>query len=378
MAGRVAGRPPGPRRLQPRDVPEQPQLLLPGQLPGLAAPDAELRPALGLLRRDRRGRGAASAASTPRAGAWSRGRASSTTRTGTTSRPRVSAAWDLTATARPSLRAGWGLYYDAFSQDFFVGQIPWNTFNPGVGLQRGRRVQLLARSAAAVRARRSSRDFSASDVFTVDPKLRTPYVQNYNVNLQRQLGAHAALQIGYVGSAGRKLFRYPRHQPGRSRDGRAPLPGLLLHQPVRVDAPARATTRCRRACASRGWQGPHLDAQLHTGRTRSTPRATARTTCRTPRSPTTAATPAASGPTRTSTCGTGWCGTSAGSIGGASGHAAALGLVAERHRHARERDALQRRSTCYEDDYNGSGAVLRPARPRRRSATRARRRPTAS
>src|SRR5690349_23247674 len=33
--------------------------------------------------------------------------------------------------ALPILRAGWGLYYDAFSQDFFAGQLPFNTFNPG-------------------------------------------------------------------------------------------------------------------------------------------------------------------------------------------------------------------------------------------------------
>src|SRR5207248_5689966 len=50
--------------------------------------------------------------------------------------------------------------------------------------------------------------FSASDVFTVDQRLRTPYVQNYNLNLGRALGNKIAFQVGYVGSAGRKLYRY--------------------------------------------------------------------------------------------------------------------------------------------------------------------------
>src|SRR5439155_1139803 len=45
--------------------------------------------------------------------------------------------------------------------------------------------------------------FSAADVFTVDQGIRTPYVQNYNLNIEQQLGSHAAVQVGYVGSAGR-------------------------------------------------------------------------------------------------------------------------------------------------------------------------------
>ena len=45
--------------------------------------------------------------------------------------PRVSRLWDIAGTGKTVVRAGWGLYYDAFSQDFFVGQLPWNTFNPG-------------------------------------------------------------------------------------------------------------------------------------------------------------------------------------------------------------------------------------------------------
>ncbi|MFL6451304.1 MAG: hypothetical protein ACJ746_27040 [Bryobacteraceae bacterium] len=43
--------------------------------------------------------------------------------------PRVSLAYDVRGDAKTVVRAGWGLFYDAFSQDFFVGQLPWNTFN---------------------------------------------------------------------------------------------------------------------------------------------------------------------------------------------------------------------------------------------------------
>src|ERR1044071_8204284 len=45
--------------------------------------------------------------------------------------PRVGVAWNVNGNDKTVVRAGWGLFYDAFSQDFFAGQLPFNTFNPG-------------------------------------------------------------------------------------------------------------------------------------------------------------------------------------------------------------------------------------------------------
>jgi Carboxypeptidase regulatory-like domain/TonB dependent receptor/TonB-dependent Receptor Plug Domain len=140
--------------------------------------------------------------------------------------PRVSAVYDLTGEGRTLLRAGWGLYYDAFSQDFFVGQIPWDTFNPGVAYNEGVDFSFSPTDTLVPGAPVFS-DFSASDVWSVDPKLRTPYVQNYNVNLQHQLGAHAALQLGYVGSAGRKLFRFRAINQADPATGERPYPDFF-------------------------------------------------------------------------------------------------------------------------------------------------------
>lgn len=139
--------------------------------------------------------------------------------------PRVSVVWDTRGDGKTVLRAGWGVYYDAFSQDFFVGQLPFNTFNPGAAYNDVEfsfsPVGQLAPGQPVFEG------FSASDVFTVDSRLRTPYVQVYNVNLQRQLGAHAALQVGYVGSAGRKLFRYRDINQLDPATGTAPYPGFV-------------------------------------------------------------------------------------------------------------------------------------------------------
>jgi hypothetical protein len=125
--------------------------------------------------------------------------------------PRIGLAWDLTGEGKMVLRAGWGLFYDAFSQDFFVGQLPFNTFNPGPAYNPLGPSPILF-SFSTVDVIRPGvpifTDFLDSDAFAVDPKLRTPYVQNFNLNLQRELRKDIVFQVGYVGSLGTKLFRY--------------------------------------------------------------------------------------------------------------------------------------------------------------------------
>ncbi|MEW6213042.1 MAG: TonB-dependent receptor [Acidobacteriota bacterium] len=140
--------------------------------------------------------------------------------------PRLGLAWDITGKGKTVLRAGWGFFYDSFSQDFFVGQLPFNTFNPGPAYNPVGPAPVLF-SFSTVDVIRAGvpifTDYLDSDVFAVDPRLRTPYVQNYNLNIQHELFKNAVVQVGYVGSHGTKLYRY--------RD---------INQPVN---PARSTAR---------------------------------------------------------------------------------------------------------------------------------------
>jgi outer membrane receptor protein involved in Fe transport len=125
--------------------------------------------------------------------------------------PRIGAAWDIGGKGKTVIRAGWGLFYDAFSQDFFVGQLPFNTFNPGPAYNPVGPSAILFSFSTVPQIEAGVpvyTDFLDSDVFAVDRNLRTPYVQNYNFNIQRELFRNGVLEVGYVGSNGTKLFRY--------------------------------------------------------------------------------------------------------------------------------------------------------------------------
>ena len=59
------------------------------------------------------------------------------------------------------------------------------------------------------------------DFFSVDPHMRTPYIQNFNLNFQQQMGSKTVLQLGYVGSMGTKLFQFlDINQPSQAANHR--------------------------------------------------------------------------------------------------------------------------------------------------------------
>ncbi len=129
--------------------------------------------------------------------------------------PRLSVAYDLTGKGKTVVRAGWGAFYDVFSQDFFLGQLPFNTFNPGPAYNGIGPDPVLFAFGGAVTGQIvsgqpvfSASGFSATDVFAVDRHIRTPYMENYNFNIQHQFSDKMVLEVGYVGSEGHRLFRY--------------------------------------------------------------------------------------------------------------------------------------------------------------------------
>jgi hypothetical protein len=126
--------------------------------------------------------------------------------------PRFSVAYDIFGTGKTILRSGWGLFYDAFAQDLFEGHAPFNTFNAGPAYNGVGADAIQSASTVAATIQNGVPIFGGfgptADAWTVDQRLRTPYVYNYNLNVEHALSNRMALTLGYVGSRGVKLFRF--------------------------------------------------------------------------------------------------------------------------------------------------------------------------
>ena len=126
--------------------------------------------------------------------------------------PRVSVAWDLTGKGKTVLRAGYGIFYDGFSQDLFIGHLPFNSgFDPGSAYSGFGPNPISSADATSGPLDPNFPVYGFAsplgDAFGVDPHIRTSYMQNFNLNFQQELSRKTVLQIGYVGSNGHKLYR---------------------------------------------------------------------------------------------------------------------------------------------------------------------------
>jgi hypothetical protein len=122
--------------------------------------------------------------------------------------PRISLADDLLGNGKLVIRAGGGLFYDSASQDFFVGNQAYNT-NAGEAGPAFNSIGFAQTVASTIVDHAAIfSNYTPSSVFTVDQKLTTPRYGSYNFNIESQIAKKIALQIGYVGSQGRHLFRF--------------------------------------------------------------------------------------------------------------------------------------------------------------------------
>ena len=150
--------------------------------------------------------------------------------------PRVSVAWDVFGTSKTVVRSGWGMFFDGFSQDMMLGHLPYPTFYaPGpaynnIGpfpVQQATRNVVTITPGVPVYGTPSCAGSNECDIFSFDRNIKTPYIENYNLNVQQQIAKNIVLQVGYVGSQGHRLFRFfDINQPSQATITACDLGGL--------------------------------------------------------------------------------------------------------------------------------------------------------
>jgi hypothetical protein len=148
--------------------------------------------------------------------------------------PRVGFAWQPRSDNRLVVRGGYGVYYDRANSRLLNNQIldfPYYTLaqafltpisNPFVAVPQPSQFPLLFNNAAvfpfggppAFLPRAASipfpltvQDVSANGIYPDLHDFRTPYIQQFSFGIEQELANNWMLDLSYVGSAGRKLYR---------------------------------------------------------------------------------------------------------------------------------------------------------------------------
>ena len=130
--------------------------------------------------------------------------------------PRIGFAWN--AHSKTVVRGAYGIYYDYVPQDLLIAN-----FTNSAGLVTN---PIGPKAVVSLANNYDSTAFNGTnpggpvftlpsppyppqfaDIFVTPRNLVTPYMQNWNLNLERELADGVALQIGYVGGKGSKLVR---------------------------------------------------------------------------------------------------------------------------------------------------------------------------
>jgi len=146
--------------------------------------------------------------------------------------PRLGFAYTPVRGGKTVIRAGYGVYFDVLNGNYFIdgasgsgaAGVSRNPVGatPVYGVTAGTTPATVVQNGVYIFGATPTPPFGA---FGISQNITSPYTQNFNVNVQRQLNHSMLLQVGYVGSQSRKL--------ADKRDINQPLPdptGLLSEQ----------------------------------------------------------------------------------------------------------------------------------------------------
>ena len=139
--------------------------------------------------------------------------------------PKIGFAWSPGASGKTSIRGGYGIYFNRTEEELTLQNLnapPWGLNSQGVTSSNPSFVPSFADPWADIAGGGSTAnpfpysnpapganfDFGQLGYYyllTTDPKFTVPYVMNYNLTVERELGGNTVLSVAYVGSIGRKL-----------------------------------------------------------------------------------------------------------------------------------------------------------------------------
>jgi hypothetical protein len=125
--------------------------------------------------------------------------------------PRFGFAYSPRWAKRIVLRGGYGIFYDSQSVNSFDSAGSSNGASTGIGYNPGGSNPVFALSAQNVVFQPGVPVFGGTvpvppfGGYSISQGYRTPYSQNFNLNVQTQITKSTLLQVGYVGTMGRRL-----------------------------------------------------------------------------------------------------------------------------------------------------------------------------
>ena len=142
--------------------------------------------------------------------------------------PRLGITYVPSDSRKTVIRGAYGLFYDMFAVAFFTANTGFaNGGALGVGNNPGGETPVFSITQRRLTVANNVPIFGTTPqppygAFAVSQDLKLPYVVNFNVNVEQQLGPSTIAQVGYVGTRGHRL--------ALMRDINAATPGATLSQ----------------------------------------------------------------------------------------------------------------------------------------------------